>query len=254
MDIFCKDCGTRLIDGVCPSCLECDEELKKDENAKLKKLFASPNEKVVAILGNSYVQNFIHDRSIRKGFAVVSDKRVYFKGKCYEITNTKNGKRTVAENRKSRVVDLEDVSGTGLDNYSNISPLIVACIILIIAIVMLFSEEVAGIGLFMFLLALLCFFVYLDERKSIVVIQYAGGEIGFDKRWFTEQEVDQFQKQLRLAKDKVQEKNQVAQKQNLQSEKKTNKGVVSEIVILGDMLSRGMITEEEFEQMKKELL
>ena len=92
MDKYCHECGTVLIDGLCPKCLEREESLKKDQNPKLTKLFVSPDEKVVAVLGDSYFQNFIHDRSIKKGFAVVSDKRVYFKGKLYEITNTKKGK------------------------------------------------------------------------------------------------------------------------------------------------------------------
>ena len=237
MDKYCDKCGTALVDGLCPKCLERDADSKREQNAKFKKMFVSPTEKVVAILGNSYVQNFMHDRSIRKGFAVVSDKRVYFKGKSYEITGASNGKKRLTKYRKSRVVDLENVSGAGFDNYSNVLMAIMACIFLVTAIIMFivaavcteyakyiyseyseyleysvyseyveYAEYAVAAGFVLLIPVLICFFLYLAKKKSIVVIQYAGGVIGFDKRWFTEQEVEQFQKQLFLAKDKAIEK------------------------------------------------
>ena len=82
MDKFCMKCGTELIDGVCPKCIQETEPVNKSEE-KFRNFFMSPNEKLVAILGNSYLENFFHSGNIKRGFAVASDKRVYFQGKKY---------------------------------------------------------------------------------------------------------------------------------------------------------------------------
>ena len=137
MDKYCEKCGTELIDGVCPKCVQSTTDSKEEKNFKLKQFFASPHEKLVVILGNSYLQNFLNNRTTKKGFAVVSDKRVYFQGTSYNITYGRHGKMHVVKRKQSRTVDLKDVTGTGNDNYSDIKWLVYGCIFLIIWIVLL---------------------------------------------------------------------------------------------------------------------
>lgn len=107
----------------------------------------------------------------------------------------------------------------------------------------------------------ICFYMYQRSKVSLVTIQYAGGEIGFDKKWFTQQEVDLFQKQLRLAKDKAIEASDNAVATKLQeavsaiaqpAAPKISKA--DEISKLTDLLAKGVITQEEFEKMKKDLI
>ena len=49
----------------------------------LRSMFVDANEQQIAVLGGNYLSNFLATGTIEKGFCVLSDKRVYFRGKCY---------------------------------------------------------------------------------------------------------------------------------------------------------------------------
>lgn len=95
----------------------------------------------------------------------------------------------------------------------------------------------------------------------MITIQYAGGEIGFGKKWFTQQEIDLFEKQIRVAKDKAVEAsdNAVANKlqeavSNMTQSVTASNSKADELSKLADLLQKGAITQEEFEKMKKDLI
>lgn len=140
MEKFCKKCGTELIDGVCPKCVQSSAETGNKYEGKFKKLFMSPNEKLVAVLGNSYIENFFQNGSVKNGFAVVSDKRAYFQGNNYYISHDAKGRTKIVKNKQSRTVDLKDVTGTGTDSYANKAWLILGCVgvVLAVALIILF--------------------------------------------------------------------------------------------------------------------
>ena len=134
MERFCEKCGTELIDGVCPKCIQSETQTMNRHNEKFKKIFMSPNEKLITVLGNSYVENFFQNGSLQNGFAVVSDKRAYFQGKNYYISHDAKGRTRIVKNQQSRTVDLKDVTGTGTDSYANKAWLIWGCVSLILPI------------------------------------------------------------------------------------------------------------------------
>ena len=115
----------------------------------------------------------------------------------------------------------------------------------------------------MILISLYCFFMYFKSKVSMITIQYAGGEIGFDKKWFTTQEIDLFQKQLRMAKDKAIEESELNISRNMeqaisklsaQPAETPSINKLDELTKLGNLLEKGIITQEEFENMKKDLM
>lgn len=111
MDNFCEKCGTKLIDGICPKCINEEDAFEKSKEDKFKSIFLSPNEKMVTVLGNSYFQNFLKMGTINQGFVIVSDMRAYFRGTSYEI-----GDGEIIQLKQSRVVDLQDITGVGFDS------------------------------------------------------------------------------------------------------------------------------------------
>lgn len=295
MNNFCEKCGTELIDGVCPKCVQSENKAASRYEGKFKNFFMSPKEKLVAVLGNSYIENFLHNGSVEKGFAVVSDKRVYFQGNNYYISYDAKGKKKVIRNQQSRTVDLKDVTGTGTDSYVNtawfIRGCVVAVLMIIIAILVMgltqetgpktvtlvpgnsameshnnseeFAELIGGLMkvIAVIFLPVFCFFKYHMSAVSLITIQYAGGVIGFDINWFTQQEIDLFQKQLRVAKDKAIEAsdNAVANKlqeavSNMTQSVSAPNSKADELTKLVDLLQKGIIAQEEFEKMKKELI
>lgn len=81
----------------------------------LKSLFIDSSEKQIATLGSGYLQNFISTGAVANGFCVVSDKRVYFRGKCYYKSGT-----YYRQTKEERTVDLKDITGTGFTSTKNI--------------------------------------------------------------------------------------------------------------------------------------
>lgn len=106
-----------------------------------------------------------------------------------------------------------------------------------------------------------CFYMYFRAKVTMITIQYAGGEIGFDKKWFTQQEIELFEKQIRIAKDRAIEAGEIAVANKLQEAMSTYAQPVSavnskadELIKIADLYTKGIITQEEFEKMKKELI
>lgn len=206
----CPACGTQLVNGVCPRCTNAQMMAAQNRNdARFTRLFMSPNEKLVATLGNNYIQNYLHNGSVRNGFAVVSDKRAYFYGTSYTISYNGRGNPNANKMSRSQVVDLKDVTGSGFIRMVNIGYAILAWALVIISIfgIMLLYDIEEGLAVIWGLAALsaLLFLIYkyYDNKLSLISIQYAGGEIAFDIRWFSGQEINNFHQQLRLAKDKA---------------------------------------------------
>lgn len=206
----CPACGTQLINGVCPRCTNAQMMAAQNKNdARFTRLFMSPNEKLVATLGNNYIQNYLHNGSVRNGFAVVSDKRAYFYGTSYTISYNGRGNPNANKMSRSQVVDLKDVTGSGFIRMVNIGYAVLAWALVIISIFLIMllydiEEGLAVIGGLAALSAILfLIYKYYDNKLSLISIQYAGGEIAFDIRWFSGQEINNFHQQLRLAKDKA---------------------------------------------------
>lgn len=206
----CPACGTQLINGVCPRCTNAQMMAAQNRNdARFTRLFMSPNEKLVATLGNNYIQNYLHNGSVRNGFAVVSDKRAYFYGTSYTISYNGRGNPNANKMSRSQVVDLKDVTGSGFIRMVNIGYAILAWALVIISIFLIMllydiEEGLAVIGGLAALSAILfLIYQYYDNKLSLISIQYAGGEIAFDIRWFSGQAINNFHQQLRLAKDKA---------------------------------------------------
>lgn len=133
---YCTKCGTELTNGMCLKCTQKAIQAEKGRREeRFKSFFMNPKEKLVVTLGNTYIENFFNTGWIQKGFAVVSDKRVYFQGTSYDVLYKNNGKRKVVTTRKSRTVDLKDVTGTGFEQTSRTGYLVVGIIMMIIFIV-----------------------------------------------------------------------------------------------------------------------
>ncbi len=229
-------------------------------NEKLtQNLFIDPAEKCIAILGNDYLTNFLVSGTLEKGFSVVSDRRVYFKGKCYKKDRVFY--KSIAE---ERTVDLKDVTGTGYVHWRPIIYTILAIISIVwflLYIKLIFTQlirptKIDGFGIFVALLiggipcVLFCYLYYI-KKITLFEISFAGGKIAFNVKLFNELEIKDFQVKLRRAKDVVSEQPQMVSK--LQTTN-PNYSVADEITKLNNLFSDGAITKEEYEKLKSNLM
>lgn len=250
--VFCKDCGESLA-GVATTAAPAKAPRKYS-------FFVEQTETVVAELGSNYVQSYLTNGTIQKGFSVVTPKRVYFKGKCYSNINGRWKKLS-----EERTVDLKDVTGTGYVYIRNVSILLkglamlLGSILLYVLIPNVFDDfgAMAALGLLVMLalfvggvVQLIRFFI---KRLTLCEINFAGGRIAFDVKWYPEADAQDFQRQLRLAKDNVAEQEQFHPVAQVPTPAVSG-SVADELKKYADLLSQNMITQDEFDKVKQDLL
>ncbi|MDR0862867.1 MAG: SHOCT domain-containing protein [Oscillospiraceae bacterium] len=239
-----------------------------EEEKKFSKFFMEPTERFICALGNSFIQTFLADGTLGNGFTVVSDKRVYFKGKCLSTQNGKNYKYI----KEERMVDVKDVTGTGYKRITNpfaglwlllcfalfpllpFGQLLLGIVSYLFDAIGLLDSTFATILLVVVALAEIAAIVYIiirfvAKRDDIFEIQFAGGKIAFNVKWYGKSEVDEFQRQLRLAKDSATAA--VAVSNVVQA---PGGSVADELQKLAGLLAQGLITQEEYDKAKSGLI
>lgn len=232
-DRFCTNCGARLQDGSV-FCKKCGEKIPNDveiqnnytqkmyaqntynvatptpapnfNGGKYEKIFVEPDENYIASLGDGYLNSFLTTKKIKSCVSILSDKRVYLRGNMIDINNGK-----VSRTNIKKTVDLEDITGTGFVYSSfQIWKLVVAILFVCVAIACVFMgydiEELfygcAGACLIPIVGMIVS---YIKSRKTYFFIEYAGGCIKFDASIYALAESQDFEKQIRRAKNKVKE-------------------------------------------------
>lgn len=219
----------------------------------MSNLFVDANEKEISTLGSNYLRNFLSTGSLENGFCTVTDKRVYFRGKCY----TKSG-NNYKSTKEEKTVDLKDVTGTGFTFIKRFWLMILAILCTIWAVVLTFSlvaslpelnesEGWSSILLVIFVAILptiVLWGLYWFLKVKVFEISFAGGKIAFKALSYNENEVNNFQRALRQAKDNYKEAPNTV----------SNSSGADELKKYKDLLDSGVISQADFDIAKKKIL
>lgn len=219
----------------------------------MSNLFVDANEKEISTLGSNYLRNFLSTGSLENGFCTVTDKRVYFRGKCY----TKSG-NNYKSTKEERTVDLKDVTGTGFTFIKHFGLMVLAILCTIWAVIFSFiivtalprlnDFEILPSFLYLIFLAILPTIVlwglYLFLKVKVFEISFAGGKIAFKASSYNENEVNNFQRALRQAKDNYKEAPNTV----------SNSSGADELKKYKDLLDSGVISQADFDIAKKKIL
>lgn len=219
----------------------------------MSNLFVDANEKEISTLGSNYLRNFLSTGSLENGFCTVTDKRVYFRGKCY----TKSG-NNYKSTKEEKTVDLKDVTGTGFTFIKRFWLMILAILCTIWAVVLTFSlvaslpelnesEGWSSILLVIFVAILptiVLWGLYWFLKVKVFEISFAGGKIAFKASSYNENEVNNFQRALRQAKDNYKEAPNTV----------SNSSGADELKKYKDLLDSGVISKADFDIAKKKIL
>jgi hypothetical protein len=177
-------------------------------NYSYKSLFATKNEKFVAIIGPDYFSSILTEDDFSKPAIVISDKRIYQFGKIYELglIGLIGGRRV---NTGKKIVNLEDVTGTTTRELSK--PLLGYSIILLGLLFALLGimSDVRQSTMIMLGLALLTVaggvLLIIRRRQNCLIVEYAGGSMILPVEFVTQTELDLFQGIISLEKDRAKE-------------------------------------------------
>jgi hypothetical protein len=175
--------------------------LLKDTESYLKKYFHDENEKLVAVLGQGYVTNLLQG-SLSKTVLFLTNKRIYREGKAF-------GTNALSSTLESSSVNVSDIKATRFIQHNSPSVLWIGIIFTLLATILFAVASEArrpagpGVAAFMSMVAgivsLVLYSIY--GKKKIFLIDYAGGSIGVNCKWYSEDELRSFQKEINKIKE-----------------------------------------------------
>lgn len=206
--MFCTKCGRELASGTekCPFCNAADtdfynragkvkasmltkkadtagystmsnDDISKTDAERFKTVFMEPDEVLLAQLGNSYLTNLLYFR-LKKCSGLLTDRRIYLKGTVYYGQG-----KLFMKQVEERIIDVEDVTGTGFI-YNAISWMTIAffAVIGIVSGSMVSKNTNQTSSAWMIALAVIAvgIFAAVYSRKILFFIEYAGGRICID--------------------------------------------------------------------------
>lgn len=180
-------------------------------------LFVAPGEQVVAVLGNACLQEYLRDGSPRKGYGIVGDKRLYYRGISYDVKKDKKGHMRLKKTQKPRIIDLQDITGIGFESCRDKSWLFQSVFfvflgLLVFCLKVLFLRDFSVSGweaccIFLSLFwAFFCAYKYFNSRITGILIQSVKESVFIDQKPYSSDELEVFQQMALLAKDRVRTK------------------------------------------------
>ena len=208
--MFCDKCGAEVLDGAkfCDKCGATIEMRKVSEKTNVEKVdlksaFIDPEEQLVEKIGNGYLTNLLYSK-VKDCNLLLTNKRVYLKGSFYD-----GGSKFSTMTREERIIDVEDITGTGFI-YESIPWLVLILDVLftIVAGVVTIVYGSSADALIALMIAvclggiLLAVKIFMS-RKILFFIDYAGGRIMIDAKLVGLEDVRDFHKQMRRVKDNI---------------------------------------------------
>jgi len=206
--MFCGKCGAEVLDGAkfCDKCgvaIGTEQVFVKEEKIDVKSAFIDPDEQLVEKIGNGYFINLLYSK-VKDCNLLLTDKRVYLKGSFFD-----GGSKFSPMTREERIIDIEDVTGTGFI-YESI-PWLVLILDVLFTVVSFVVTIVYGPGADALIIpmiaaclggVLLAVKIFMS-RKILFFIEYAGGRILIDAKLIGLEDVRDFHKQMRRVKDNI---------------------------------------------------
>ena len=152
--------------------------------------FVEPDEIPLYSLTNGVLNHLITGRGINKDDAILTNKRMYYSHRAGIVNKVSN----------EEIVDLKDITGTKILNYSPIWLIILAVLGMIVSVCMFASDVPIG-GVCGLVVAIVLGITYVFTKDTILSVEYAGGFIEFSMHSYGMQNVRFFQRCIYAAKE-----------------------------------------------------
>lgn len=183
------------------------------EIGKAKDLLVSPDETVMATIGANYLQNILSGQKVKRGYALLTEKRLYYHGKSFQGT----GKNLVSATEEC-VISSEDITKTGFVHTRLTGALIWGVLLILVGIPIYASyysgapgygwvwsifKPICALGIAFWIAGAICIVMSFVKRRTLFEIAFPGGKFLFDIKWYPIADMQDFQRQLHLVKDHI---------------------------------------------------
>ena len=164
-------------------------------------IFHDASEQALAVLGNSYLASFLSGGILQKSIIILTDKRLYQKGKIW----ARDYRGALHRTSGSQTVPVRDVTGSAYIIRRPTWMLIAAVALFILSLIFVrFSEgSYASASAVMFVLCVIFIVLYVLLKKNIFEIHYSGGIMATECNWYGSKELEDFHRTLSLVQDMV---------------------------------------------------
>ncbi len=203
----CSKCGNQMGENAkfCNKCGGDSENIAKtastisNVNATViqQNKFVDPSENQVAKIGNNFMQNAILRGTLERDTLILTEKRLYYEGKNFY----QNGK--VKKCTTNCIVDINDISFTGYSFYSSVFGIASLFALALSISSFFFSGLVLGaLSILLFGMSIILIIIHYILCVNVFQVCFVGGRFEFDVKRCSKTEIDDFQRQLHLMKDK----------------------------------------------------
>lgn len=230
----------------------------------LRKFVSNRNEEIVAILGKVNAQTLLNSNINNVGFCILSEKAFYFVGKVWQ----KKGIFSFKSNIQHRIpiTEMKGVKVGTLHRFEIFLLGIISMFVLIAqirAFTWLVTHEdmleaigrIAGLGGFFAIIIALVMTVYyiaqaLLVKRTTVCIEMNGLTVNFLVCELGKQEIKDFYRDLSTMQN-----DRISAPQNANvSQVNVNTDKVGKLTELSQLYEKGLLQQEEFERLKKEII
>jgi hypothetical protein len=174
-------------------------------------IFHNEAEILKGILGQSFFTSVISEGSLKKSVMILTDKRLYQKGRIYE----KNQYGKLVKSIGNKTINVCDITGTSFHTFNNVLQKIMGIICIVIGVFGLFlelnrtSEYGSMIAFLLLIFGVFNLIAYFATKQKYFLVEYAGGSIATSCNWYSMNEIEDFQKLLSIVKDESKNENKM---------------------------------------------
>lgn len=182
---------------------QAEQEAHQRELLKGSEKFVDQSETAVATLGNNYLQNILLGKRVKRGAAILTQKRLYYYGRQF----LGKGKATT-KNTEETVIPLEEITLTRFVHFQPIGLIVFGILLVIGGVVLgcflpvsdLFVPHLIGtIGLVG--IGVIPIIKGFAQRTTLFEISYPGGRYFFSVKYYPIADMRDFQRQIHLMRD-----------------------------------------------------
>lgn len=196
--MFCERCGGQIENGVCTQfgMTYQDSTVQNTQqpfNANYSNSgFVEPDEKVIATIGNSFIENFFTSGFLGDGGATLTNKRFYYKGKAISI-----GSALIQKTKC--IVELSEITAVEILHRDKlVFSIILAVIFQILAIG--FFDLALVVGIICETAVVIAMVAGIMSIKNVLCVAFKGGSISFPIKLYGMAQCNEFLRQTLLAR------------------------------------------------------